>query len=188
MTETTGMPRPTGAGAATGQRVTRLDRWTYTTMNRREAAALYATARRRRAVVATHIALTAAAVGAWLGSVVGDRFWCTLALAVLVLPWCIAMGVINGATRGLLELRDRMLDERQLAERAAVRARAHTLTTRLFAGAAAGAGAVAWFADVEADVTLFSVLLVVLVVHWMMPAWVAGLTVRDEPHDDFPGE
>ena len=33
------------------------------------------------------------------------------AIAVLMLPWMFATGVIYGATRGLLELRERTLDE-----------------------------------------------------------------------------
>ncbi|MFJ8594345.1 hypothetical protein [Streptomyces sp. NPDC093598] len=44
--------------------------------------------------------------------------------AVLLVPWTVATGVINGATRGLLELRERVLDERQSAERGRVLARA----------------------------------------------------------------
>ncbi|MFE3327706.1 hypothetical protein [Streptomyces sp. NPDC059176] len=175
----------TGTTARAGA-ATRYDRWMHGLMNRREGDALHATVSRRRAFVGGHIALTAAAVAAWLGAVVGDRLWCAYALAVLVLPWCIAMGVINASTRGLLELRARVLDERQLAERAAVRARAHTLTTWLVSGATVGAGAIAWVGDVATDVTLFTVLFVVLIVHWTMPRWVAGLSVRDEPADD-PG-
>lgn len=44
----------------------------------------------------------------------------------VLLPRCVATGVINSATRELLELRGRVLDERQLAERDRVLARAHT--------------------------------------------------------------
>ncbi|MER6994530.1 hypothetical protein [Streptomyces sp. NPDC000410] len=166
-------------------RPTRFDRRMYEVMNRREAAALHATAGRRRAFVAAHIVLTAAAVAAWLGTVLGDQLWWLFVMLGTIPPWVFVMGVLNGATRGLLELRTRILDERQIAERAAVLARAHKLTTWLFFGATAGAGAAAWFGDMNGEVMLFSVLFVVLVVHWLMPAWVAGLRVQDEVEDDL---
>ena len=65
-------------------------------------------------------------------------------LLALLLPWCVATGAINAATRGLLELRRRALDERQRAERSEVLARAHRITTALLLATAAAAGAYDW--------------------------------------------
>ncbi|MET9540537.1 hypothetical protein ABZY16_23990 [Streptomyces sp. NPDC006553] len=48
-------------------------------------------------------------------------------------------GVLKGSTRGLLELRGRMLDERQPVERDRVRASAHRITLWLLVAAAIGA-------------------------------------------------
>jgi hypothetical protein len=169
---------------------TRYDRQMYALMNRREAAPLYATTARRRALVAVHVALTAAAAAAWLAMVVADVFWATFAMLGLLLPWVVATGGINAATRGLLELRGRMLDERQLAERDRVRAIAHRVTTTLLLLGTAVFGALLWTTGVEADGGLvFAVLFTALVVHWLMPLWVAGLRAEDDVHgdaDDLP--
>ncbi|MEU7280253.1 hypothetical protein AB0A69_15930 [Streptomyces sp. NPDC045431] len=161
---------------------TRHDRRMYALMNRREATALYATAARRRAVVGAHVLMTLASIALWLLMVLdGDALWPAVALLALVLPWCVATGAINAATRGLLELRGRMLDERQLTERDRVRALAHRITTGLLLLAAAGMGAVTWFAEVRFEGLAFAVLFSALVIHWVMPLWVAGLRAEDEP-------
>ncbi|WP_241518608.1 hypothetical protein [Streptomyces sp. CB03238] len=163
---------------------TRHDRRMYAIMNRRDMQALGRTAARRRAWVAAHIGLTAASVALWLGSVHLGPLWMPFALLALVLPWCVAMGAINGATRGLLELRGHMLDERQLHERDRVRAIAHRITLGLLFAGAAGTGLAAWLGGVRYDGgVLFPVLFALLVTHWMLPAWVACLRVQDDAPD-----
>ncbi|GAB2444632.1 hypothetical protein GCM10027162_45720 [Streptomyces incanus] len=155
-------------------------------MNDRRSRPLYATAARRRLAVAAHVVLTAAIGGLMTYSSLteGQPIWAFVVMAALLLPWMVATGAINAATRGLLELRERALDERQSAERARVQARAHRAMTLLLAATAAGlltAGAV----DGKAPTAYAApVLIAVLVVHWLMPLWVAGLTAQDEPAED----
>ncbi|GAA4904142.1 hypothetical protein ACFPM3_29470 [Streptomyces coeruleoprunus] len=164
---------------------TRYDRHMFALMNRREGRPLYATAARRRTLVVAHIGLTAVAATAWLAMVVGEVFWATFVMLGVLLPWVVVTGGINAATRGLLELRGRMLDERQLAERDRVRALAHRITTWLLGLGTAAFGAVLWLTDVRADgAVVFSVLFTALVVQWLMPLWVAGLRVQDELVDE----
>ncbi|MFF8788115.1 hypothetical protein [Streptomyces sp. NPDC015125] len=169
-------------------RRTRYDERMFAIMNNREGNALYATAARRRTAVTAHVVLTVASVATGIGGWVTDRRGLAFALLglslALTLAWCVATGVINGATRGLLELRTQVLDERQLAERDRVRARAHRLTTYLLAGAVIGVAAYCWTGQVQARTLLVPVLIVVFVVHWLMPMWVAGLAVRDEPAEE----
>ncbi|GAA2440636.1 hypothetical protein ACFPFX_06440 [Streptomyces mauvecolor] len=164
--------------------LTRYDRWMQQTMNRREAAPLYATAGRRRVLVAVHIALTAVFVAAFLASVLDDSVVAVCLLLALLLPWCVATGAINASTRGLLELRRRALDERQRAERSEVLARAHRITTALLFLAAVAVGGYGMAGGALGGTTVFRVLLGVLVVHWLMPMWVAGLRAQDEPDDE----
>lgn len=170
---TTGMPAPS-----------RHDRRMFAVMNDRRASALYATAARRRTAVAAHAALTAAGLAAGIGAYASDHRWPAFALLAVVLPWCVATGVINGATRGLLELRTPVLDERQVTERDQVRARAHRLTTLLLAIALGVVAGGDWTGQAEAGTLLAPVLATVFVAHWLMPLWVAGLTVRDGPEQE----
>ncbi|MET8578255.1 hypothetical protein [Streptomyces sp. NPDC005012] len=167
-------------------RLTRYDRAMLRLMNRGEGRALYATAARRRGVVAVHVALTLALGGLLLYVYLAEegQWWAVAPMAVLLLGWCVCTGVINSATRGLLELRERALDERQLAERTRVQARAHWTMTLLLltvsvvllvAGAVRGHAPTAYAAPV---------LIAVLVTHWLMPLWVAGLMAGDEPDDE----
>lgn len=163
---------------------TAYDRRMYTLMNRREGQALHATAARRRAVVVTHVVLTLLGSAAWIaGSATGQK-WPLYVLLGLLLPWCLATGLINGATRGLLELRGRVLDERQLAERDQVFARAHRATTGVLAAAVAVTLGVGGLADARVEALVAPVLVEALVVQWLMPLWIAGLTVKDEPADE----
>ncbi|MGK5630055.1 hypothetical protein [Streptomyces sp. URMC 123] len=105
-------------------------------------------------------------------------------MVVLLLPWVIATGAINGATRGLLELRERALDERQQGERRRVLARAHRTMTLLLAGTAATL-LIVGAADGDAPRAYAApVVITVLVAHWLMPLWVAGLMAQDEPAED----
>lgn len=166
--------------------LTRYDRSMLRLMNDRRGQAWYATAARRRLAVAAHITLTVA-IGALMSHFLLARdepLWPVAATAVLLLPWMVATGLINGATRGLLELREHLLDERQSAERSRVLARAHRMTTLLLA-AAAVALLITGGVDGDAPKAYAAPLLIaVLVVHWVMPLWVAGLRAQDEPTDD----
>ncbi|MFI6011997.1 hypothetical protein ACIBAG_24810 [Streptomyces sp. NPDC051243] len=170
----------------TTTRMTRYDRSMLRLMNDRRGWPLHATAARRRSVVAAHVVLTVAIV-ALVGHFCLSRAeptWAAVVALVLTLPWMVATGVINSATRGLLELRERALDERQLAERSRVLARAHRLMTALLAGAVVGLLAVGAAGGDALRAYAAPTLAAVLVVHWLMPLWVAGLTAEDEPADD----
>ncbi|MFH8488143.1 hypothetical protein [Streptomyces longisporoflavus] len=170
------------------QEMTGYDRRMLALMNRSEGASMYATATRRRIAVCAHIALTAASVTTWLLTVVADQRWAMWTMLGLLLPWCLATGVINASTRGLLDLRERALDERQRAERFRVAARARQIMLWLLLAAAAGAGIAAQQGWSTHDL-LFPALFTAFVVHWLMPLWVAGLAVQDEPADlDFDSE
>ncbi|MGY0061912.1 hypothetical protein ACWY4P_36155 [Streptomyces sp. LZ34] len=167
-------------------RMTDYDRRMVRLMNDRRARSLYATAARRRLAVAVHITLTAAfgALMTHLYLAESEPIWAIVVMAVLLLPWMIATGAINAATHGLLELRERALDERQSAERSRVLARAHRVMTLLLATAAAGlltAGAAGGDAPTA---YVAPVLIAVLVAHWLMPLWMAGLMAEDEPAED----
>ncbi|MEU3372494.1 hypothetical protein ABZ734_18750 [Streptomyces sp. NPDC006660] len=153
------------------------------TMNRREYEGLYATAARRRVLFGAHLAMTAAYVTAGLAAVLVPSATALWVMLVLLVPWCVAMGAINTATRGLLELRRRALDERQRAERSEVMARAHRVTTVLLVATAAAAVVYGNAGGDLAPVTL-PVLVGALVTHWLMPRWVALLRVQDEPDDE----
>jgi hypothetical protein len=170
----------------TTTRLTRYDRNMLRLMNDRRGQGWYATAARRRLAVAAHITLTVA-IGALMTHFFlaeGEPLWPVAAMAVLLLPWMVATGVINGATRGLLELREHVLDERQSAERSRVLARAHRMTTLLLAVAAV-ALLITGGVDGNAPKAYAAPLLIaVLVVHWVMPLWVAGLRAEDDPADD----
>ncbi|MFD5770157.1 hypothetical protein ACFWIN_30660 [Streptomyces sp. NPDC127049] len=163
---------------------TRYDRHMYALMNDRRAAAVYATTTRRRLAVGAHVALTAVGVGAWIGTVFGPGYGPALVIAGVLLPWVVLTGALNGSTRGLLELRGRMLDERQLVERDRVRALSHRVTLWLLVAAAVAAGTYSVLADAPLQLAVTPVLVGVLAAHWMMPLWVAVLRVQDDPSDD----
>ncbi|MCT4357857.1 hypothetical protein M5362_32645 [Streptomyces sp. Je 1-79] len=167
---------------------TRFDQRMYAVMNDRRAAGLYATASRRRLLVGAHAALTAVGVGAWIGAVFGPSFWPVLVVAAALLPWVVLTGALNGSTRGLLELRGRMLDERQLVERDRVRALAHRITLWVLIAAALGTGAYGMMTDAPLREAVTPVLVGVLAVHWIMPLWVAALRVQDDVVDDAGDE
>ncbi|MFD7243470.1 hypothetical protein [Streptomyces massasporeus] len=170
----------------TTTRLTRYDRSMLRLMNDRRAATWYATATRRRLAVAAHVTLTVA-IGGLMTHVFlaeGEPLWAMAVTAVLLLPWMVATGVINGATRGLLELRERALDERQSVERSRVLARSHRVTTLLLAAAALALLITGGTAGDAPKAYAAPLLIAVLVVHWVMPLWVAGLRAQDEPADD----
>ncbi|WP_030678135.1 hypothetical protein [Streptomyces rimosus] len=164
---------------------TRYDERMYALMNRREGAPLYATAGRRRAVVVAHVLLTVASLAAVFSALATATVWLSFLPLVLLLPWCMATGVINASTRGLLELRTRVLDERQLAERDRVRALAHRLTTYVLLCAVAGGIVVGELGGLTVGGVVLPVLISALAMHWLMPLWVAGMTAQDEPADEM---
>ncbi|MET9389634.1 hypothetical protein ABZY20_04350 [Streptomyces sp. NPDC006624] len=174
----------------TTPRLSRYDRSMLRLMNDRRGAAWYATAARRRLAVAAHVTLTLALGGLMthLFLAEGEPLWTVAVMAVLLLPWMVATGVINGATRGLLELRGHVLDERQSAERDRVLARSHRITTLLLLAAAGTLLVMGGAAGDAPTVYAAPLLIAVLVVHWVMPLWVAGLRAQDEPAEDgIPG-
>lgn len=167
---------------------TRYDRRMYAVMNDRRAAAAYATVTRRRLLVGAHVALTVTGVGAWIATVFGPGYGPAVVVAVVLLPWILLTGMLNGSTRGLLELRGRMLDERQLVERDRVRALAHRITLWLLLAVAFGTGAYGVLVDAPLRAAVTPVLVGVIAVHWIMPLWVAGLRVQDDLGDDVGDE
>ncbi|QLH22834.1 hypothetical protein [Streptomyces sp. Rer75] len=166
--------------------LTRYDRSMLRLMNDRRGRPLYATAARRHLAVSAHLMLTAAIGGlmTYFYLAEGEPIWALIVVAVLLLPWMVATGVINAATRGLLELRERALDERQSAERVRVQARAHRAMTLLLAATAAGLLITGAAADEAPTAYAAPALIAVLAVHWLMPLWVAGLMAQDEPAED----
>ncbi|MFI6375218.1 hypothetical protein [Streptomyces sp. NPDC050546] len=170
----------------TTTRLTRYDRSMLRLMNDRRGHAWYATAARRRLAVAAHLTLTVALGGLMTHFFLaeGEPLWPVAVMAVLLLPWMVATGVINGATRGLLELREHVLDERQSAERSRVLARAHRVTTLLLAAVAVALLITGGVAGDAPKAYAAPLLVAVLVVHWLVPLWVAGLRAQDEPAED----
>ncbi|MEU0068448.1 hypothetical protein ABZ027_02555 [Streptomyces sp. NPDC006332] len=170
----------------TTTRMTRYDRSMLRLMNDPRGRPLYATALRRRLAVAAHVTLTAAIGGLMIHFCLAkaQQMWAVVVMAVLMLPWMVATGALNGATRGLLELRERALDERQSVERSRVMARSHRITTLLLALAVAGLLAADAAEGDAARAYAATVLIAVLVVHWLMPLWVAGLTAQDDATED----
>lgn len=185
-TRPAGSARPASGGA---KPATRQDRTMFRLMNDPGGRPVFATAGRRRAVVGAHVALTGATLACITLLYAVDDAWLIVPLALLMLLWMVATGFLNGGTRGLLELRTRMLDERQLADRDRARAVAHRAATALLAvaagvfvlGGAAGA-------DGLAGVPAAWALVYALAAMWLMPLWVAGLQARDEPGEEFEDE
>jgi hypothetical protein len=168
--------------------MTHYDRAMLRLMNDPRRRALHATRARRRLAVAAHAVLTVAvaALFAHFSLSEGEAMWSAAVMAVLLLPWMVAQGVINSATRGLLELRERALDERQSAERNRVLARAYRITMGLLVLAVVGLFVVHG-ADGDALRTYAGGALgAVLVAHFVMPTWLAGLMAQDEPAEDEP--
>ncbi len=163
---------------------TRYDQAMLRTMNRDEARHWHASRGQRRVWTVAHIVLTAATPAVF--PLAGSNN--VLLIAVLVPPvlfWCVCTGVLNGSTRGLLELRARALDERQLAERGRVHTIAHRTQLGLLLCALAGLAVTAGPAGADVDPrVLVAVLLGLLLTHWLLPLWTAALRAPDEPDDD----
>lgn len=165
---------------------TRYDRFMLRLMNDTRHQRVHATRARRRGLVAAHVALTAAWLATLLGLEDGRPDPLRLvALLVLTVAWCLVTGMLNLATRGLLELRARVLDERQLADRG----RAFALAHRVFLGVQGAALLWVFLAygggDAQVSVrTLAGTVVVLLAAHWLLPLWAAALTARDAPAED----
>ncbi|WP_434595404.1 hypothetical protein [Streptomyces sp. A5-4] len=180
--------QPDGQPDGRVTRGARYDRAMFALMNREEAKVMHATAARRRSVVGAHAVLTVVMVASWIAMVFDDRVWALVTMAVALVPWIFATGVLNSATRGLLELRRHVLDERQLAERDRVQARSHRLMTWVLLVAALGTGAAGALGDLRVEGLIAPVLISLLVLHSLMPLWVAGLRVQDEAGEDCDGQ
>ncbi|AXK36229.1 hypothetical protein DVA86_30195 [Streptomyces armeniacus] len=168
------------------QRTTRYDRWTYGKMNDSRLSHLHATRAQRHRIVAAHVVVTAAATaGLMLLYGLGQPWWLALLVGATVL-WIPLTGLLNSMTRGLLELRLRILDERQVAEREAVLARAHRGTLLVmvacFLGVIAAHAAGATISELGGPIAAVGA--ATLVVHWLMPLWIAGFRAEDEPGED----
>lgn len=156
---------------------TRYDQVMLRTMNREEARHWHATRTRRRAWTAAHAVLTAATLAVF--PLAGSGVALLALLVPLILAWCVCTGVLNSATRGLLELRARALDERQLAERG----RVHTLAHRTQLALLLAAGAALFLTDPSQEAMAVTGVALVLT-HWLLPLWTAVLLAADEPGDD----
>ncbi|MCC3769249.1 hypothetical protein K6I34_001361 [Streptomyces sp. UNOC14_S4] len=157
-------------------------------MNNPAGRPLYATAARRRTLVAAHVALTGGTLAVMIGGMAARAPWVVLGgIAVLLPLWCCATGAINSCTRGLLELRSRVLDERQLADRHRVQARAHRISVAILFAAVVTLAAVGMARGEFASGALLPVSVVALVAFWLMPLWTAGLMARDEI-EELPDE
>ncbi|MTE20639.1 hypothetical protein F0L17_16290 [Streptomyces sp. TRM43335] len=171
---------------------THRDRRMLALMNDDRHRGLYATRARRRGLVTAHVALSAALLGA-LWALPGDHGWPLYAvlpaLLVLLAVWCTITGALNLATRGLLELRARVLDERQLADRGRVLAVAHRASLALQLAVLFGLYLAHAHGDARLSVPfLLGTLFALLVAHWLLPLWIATLTAPDDPADDVVDE
>ena len=175
----TAHPHP-GPGTPRVDRPTRYDRLMLRVMNNPRGRSLHATRGRRRAFVVLHVAVVGAMVALLTtGTTTQDRALLFGGLALLPV-FVLATGVLNGATRGLLELRARALDERQLAERGRVHSVAHR--TSLLLQLVVLAAALLYEASGTVPTSaLWTALVGLLVAHWLLPLWTAAIRQPDEP-------
>ncbi|MBO8195819.1 hypothetical protein ITI46_29840 [Streptomyces oryzae] len=171
---------------ASGTSATRYDTWLLKTMNDARTKRFHATRGARRRIVVAHMAATAVGLAGMVGAYAWASPWPLAALLAALVAWVPLTGFLNSMTRGLLELRVRLLDERQVAERGEVHARAHRINSWVLTAALLGFYA-AWLADTSlADlaVPLATTGLLVWALHRLLPLWIAALRVQDEPEDD----
>ncbi|MFE9392088.1 hypothetical protein [Streptomyces sp. NPDC006784] len=166
----------------TGTHGTRYDRWLLRTMNDARTKRFHASRGARHRIVAGHLATTGLGLTGMVGCFASAALWPVVALLV----WVPLTGLLNSMTRGLLELRVRFLDERQVAERGTAHLWAYRINSWLLTAALLGFY-VLWVAGTSmADLAgpLAATGLVAYVVHRLLPLWIAALRVRDEPQDD----
>lgn len=174
------------AGPTATDRPTRHDKRMLRLMNDPRGRRMTATRAQRRGVVAAHLVLTGVFVTGMTGLVRTQEVWWSAVIFGALLFWMPATGMLNAATRGLLELRARVLDERQLAERGTVHTLAHraSFVTMLLAIAGGWLMYRPGMATGDLVVPLVVMASSVAVVHWLLPLWIAALRVPDEPADD----
>lgn len=147
---------------------------------------LQASRTRRRMLVAVHVLLTAAVTGGLTAASVANQPWWILPALLCLLAWVPVMGMLNIANRCLFQVRDRMLDERQLAERGMGYTWAYRLSVPLMLVAYAvfnvAAIAGASLDDMVVPIAVTAVALMELL--WMLPTWFTAFLTPDEPVDD----
>ncbi|MGI5349341.1 hypothetical protein ACQEU8_14245 [Streptomyces sp. CA-250714] len=167
-------------------RATRHDKWLLKTMNDPRTKRYHATRAARLRIVVAHMVTTAVGLAGMVGAYAWAAAWPLAALLVALVVWVPLTGLLNSMTRGLLELRVRVLDERQVAERGEVHARAYRINSWVMTAALLGFY-IAWLADSSMAglaVPLAATGLVVWALHRLLPLWIAALRVQDEPEDD----
>jgi hypothetical protein len=155
-------------------------------MNDARTKRYHATRAARRRIVVAHVIATAVGLAGLAGAYASESPWPLAALLVALFAWLPLTGFLNSMTRGLLELRVRLLDERQVAERATVHATAYRITSSVMTVALMGFYA-AWLVDVpmaDLAVPLAATGLVVWALHRLLPLWTAALRVQDEPEGE----
>ncbi|WP_019547007.1 hypothetical protein [Streptomyces sulphureus] len=162
------------------------DRRLHRIMNDPRTKPYHATAGRRRALVLAHTAATAAGFTGLVVLYAAHNAWWAALIAAALLVWVPLTGLLNSMTDGLFELRPRMLDERQLAERAAVHGLAFRVVRLVvlaavlaFAGLAATGIALADLAGALAGTGVGLLLL-----QGLLPLWLAAVRVEDVPADE----
>lgn len=147
---------------------------------------LQASRTRRRFLVATHILLTAAVTAGFTVTNVTDQLWWLLPTSLCGVAWIPLMGMLNIANRCLFQVRDRKLDERQLAQRGMGYTWAYRLSVPLmlvayavFNVAAIGGASID---DMALPIAVTAVALMELL--WMLPTWLTAFFTQDEPLDD----
>ncbi|MFI6455126.1 hypothetical protein ACIBF6_26620 [Streptosporangium amethystogenes] len=108
-------------------------------------------------------------------------------LAIAMFVYLPAVSLLNVATRGVVELRERDLDERQVGERLRAVAIAHRVTTGILIALALvviGVGiarghdySMPWDALVALTIALF-------LTHFVLPLIISGWRLPDPPNDD----
>ncbi|NSC23437.1 hypothetical protein FM076_20690 [Streptomyces albus subsp. chlorinus] len=171
---------------STGTPATRYDKWLLKTMNDTRTKRYHATRAARRRIIAAHMAATVVGVAALVTGYAREDLWPLVWMLVALVAWIPLTGLLNSMTYGLLDLRTRVLDERQIAERGAVHAVAYRVTSWMMALTLLGFYA-AWTLDVplsDLAVPLASAGLSVFVLHRLLPLWIAALRAQDPPEEE----
>lgn len=171
------MPQPQGTGYGTWlQRRAEDPRW----------RPLQASRARRRLLVAVHVLLTAAFTAGFVVTNVTDQLWWLAPTLLCMVVWIPLMGMLNIANRCLFQVRDRMLDERQLAERGTGYRWAYRLSIPLmFAAYVVFNVAAIRGISLDAMALPIAVTAVALMeLLWMLPTWFTAFFSPNEPLED----
>lgn len=165
---------------------TRYDKWALRTMNDQRTKRYHATQTARRRIVAAHAVTTALGLAAVLFSYATSTTWPLAVLLVALALWIPLTGLLNSATDGLLELRTRALDERQLAERGTVHTLAHRITGWAMIAAILAFVLTPLTGTPLADqgTPLAATAVTLFAAQRLLPLWLAALRVRDVPDGD----